>query len=183
MRIEDPEQITIPPDGRPAGAQPRWRQDFPIDWPLDEFRSRRDFTKLLGLTSLAFVVGQAWILTLSLNRAGRPSLPPLEITSVDALPVGAAKLFHYPTPIDPCLLVRTAANEFVAFGQRCTHLSCPVIPKPSEGIFYCPCHSGYFDLRTGFPLAGPPRRPLPRVDLEVRDGKVFATGMANPRVS
>ena len=32
----------------------------------------------------------------------------------------------------------------------------------------CPCHEGYFDLDTGRQIAGPPRRPLPRIMLEVR---------------
>ncbi len=182
MRIEDPDQITIAPDGGMPEAQPKWRQDFPIDWPKDEYRSRRDFTKLLGLTSLAFVVGQAWIVLLSLIQRAEKRPPPFEITSLENLPVGTARLFYYPTQIDPCLLVRITPNEFVAFGQKCTHLSCPVIPRVPEGKFYCPCHSGSFDLKTGFPLAGPPRRPLPRVLVEVRNGKVFATGLADRSV-
>jgi Rieske Fe-S protein len=52
-----------------------------------------------------------------------------------------------------------------------------VLPEPVEGKLHCPCHNGWFDLETGRPLAGPPRRPLPRVTLEVRDGLVYATGM------
>jgi nitrite reductase/ring-hydroxylating ferredoxin subunit len=178
MRIENPDQISAPPDGRSHDVQPKWRQAFPIDWPRDEHRSRRDFTKLLGLTSFAFMVGQAWIVTLSWLKGSRKTPPPTQLATVADLPVGAAKLFHYPTPLDPCLLVRVSENEFVAFGQKCTHLSCPVIPRVAEGIFHCPCHAGAFDLKSGFPIAGPPRRPLPRVLLEVRDGKVFATGVA-----
>ena len=58
MRIENPDSISKSPDGRPIADQPIWREQFPIDWPTDDFRSRRDFTKLLGLTSLAFVAGQ-----------------------------------------------------------------------------------------------------------------------------
>ena len=177
MRIKDPEQVTTPPNGGEMEAQPKWRQDFPIDWPRDEYRSRRDFTKLLGLTSLAFVAGQAWIVMLSASRRER-QFPMREIATIEAIPVGAAKLFHYPREIDPCLLVRLSPDEFVAFSQKCTHLSCPVIPQPKEGRFYCPCHAGAFDLRTGQPLAGPPRRPLTRVVLQMRDGKVFATGIA-----
>lgn len=177
MRVENPDRITVPPDGRPPEAQPRWREDFPIDWPQDEYRSRRDFTKLLGLTSLAFVVGQAWIVGLSALRRARGRLPEMEVAAVEDLPVGGARLFHYPTRDNPCLLVRTAANEFLAFGQKCTHLSCPVVPQPSKGRFYCPCHNGAFDLRTGQPLMGPPRRPLPRVQLEIRGGRIYATGL------
>jgi arsenite oxidase small subunit len=32
-------------------------------------------------------------------------------------------------------------------------------------------------VTTGRPLAGPPRRPLTRVVLEVRDGVIYATGV------
>ena len=57
--LHDPEQITIAPDGRPMDEQPAWRQDFPIDWPQDQYVARRDFMKFLVLTSLAFAVGQS----------------------------------------------------------------------------------------------------------------------------
>jgi Rieske Fe-S protein len=32
-------------------------------------------------------------------------------------------------------------------------------------------------LRSGRPLAGPPRRPLPQVTLEIRDGRIYATAI------
>jgi len=177
MRVDDPENITVAPDGQPASAQPRWRQDFPIDWPQDEYRSRRNFVGLLALTSFAFVVGQGWIVALSAMRKARGKPPLMEIARVDELPVGGAKVFRYPGPADTCILVRVAADQFLAYDQKCTHLSCPVIPQPAKGIFYCPCHEGSFDLLTGEPLAGPPRRPLPRVKLEIRSGSIYATGL------
>jgi hypothetical protein len=37
-------------------------QGFPVDWPEDEYRSRREFVAFLMLTSAAFVAGQFWIL-------------------------------------------------------------------------------------------------------------------------
>ena len=52
---------SLPPDGRPVSEQPRWRHDFPIDVPQDDYVARRDFTKFMVLTSLAFVVGQVSI--------------------------------------------------------------------------------------------------------------------------
>ncbi len=178
MRIEDPESGRLTPDGRPLVEQPGWRRDFAIDWPQAEYASRRSFIHLLGLTSLAFVVGQAWIVFLSLTRRGGGRAPlEMEVARVDEVPPGSARLFYYPTGGEPCLLVRLAEDEFVAFEQKCTHLSCPVIPRPDEGRFFCPCHNGSFDLRTGQPLAGPPRRPLPRVLLKVRNGRVYATGL------
>jgi Rieske Fe-S protein len=96
---------------------------------------------------------------------------------VDDITVGAAIGFTYPNEHDPCLLVRLTPSEFVAFGQKCTHLSCAVIPRPEEGSFYCPCHEGRFDLRSGVPIAGPPRRPLTRIVLERRRQDIYAVGV------
>ena len=55
------------------------------------------------------------------------------IASVDDLAVGARVVFTYPDEHEPCLLVRLTTSEFVAFSQKCTHLSCAVIPRPDEG--------------------------------------------------
>lgn len=173
----DRESVTIAPDFRPRDEQPAWRQDFPIDWPDDHYVERRDFVKFLVLTSAAFVAGQAWILVQHLRRRLVPDPPGVRIASLDDLAVGGALAFNYPSEHDPCLLVRVSESEAVAFGQKCTHLACAVIPRPAENVFYCPCHEGKFDLRTGSPVAGPPRRPLSRVRLEVRGRDIYATGV------
>jgi Rieske Fe-S protein len=168
---------TVAPDGRPAAAQPAWRRDFPIDWPRDHYVSRRDFTKFLGLTSLAFVIGQVWIGVKCLRGRLRGRPAEAAVARLDDVPVGAAVSFRYPTADDPCLLLRPDTATLVSFSQKCTHLSCAVIPDMKHGKLACPCHNGYFDASTGQPLAGPPRRPLPRVTLQVRDGMVYATGV------
>ncbi len=172
-----PIESTVPPDHRPLEEQPVWRQEYPIDWPESEYVSRREFTRLLLVTSLAFVVGQAYILVSTLLR--QRSTPPAatEIAAVADVPVKTTKLFHYPTENDPCVLVRLSDNEYVAYSQKCTHLSCPVIPDPAAGRIRCPCHEGLYDLRTGDVLAGPPERPLPRITLQIRDGRIIATGV------
>jgi len=176
MIRRDPEELTLAPDGRPAAEQPKWRRDFPVDVPQDDYVARREFTKFLALVSFAFVAGQAWILGRERLRA-RPILPELEVASLATLPVGGVVAFDYPAPGEPKLLVRLSERELVAYDQRCTHLSCPVVPQVERGRFHCPCHEGSFDLATGRPLAGPPRRPLPRVRLEVRGDRVFAIGV------
>jgi Rieske Fe-S protein len=177
MSLEPPDLVTVAPDGRPPEEQPRWRQAFPIDESQDDYRSRRHFAGFLVLTSLAFVVGQAWIVLLSVLRQTRGRPPVQDIAGVAELPVGGAKLFAYPRPGDACVLVRVSHEQFVAYGQQCTHLSCPVIPQPAEGKFHCPCHEGDFDLYTGQPLAGPPQRPLPRITLDIRGGRIYATSV------
>ena len=172
------ETITIPPDGRPDAAQPAWRQDFPIDWPQDVYVARRDFTKFMVLTSLAFVIGHLWIGLLNAVRR-REKPPAVRVAGLDALPVGGTVTFKYPHEHDDCVLVRTGpgTGDLVAYGQKCTHLSCAVVPAVAEGCINCPCHEGVFDLATGRPIAGPPRRPLPKVTLQVRGDQVYATGV------
>ena len=172
----DPETGTIPPDHRPLADQPRWRKDFPIDWARDEYVTRRDFTKFLGLTSLAFVVGQFWIVAQNALRSRRGVAPIVEVARVSELPVGGSKLFAYPTDGDHAILIRLAEDRFVAFDQQCTHLLCPVIAQPEQGRLHCPCHNGNFDLETGRVLSGPPERPLPRIELRVQGDIVYATG-------
>ena len=131
------EQITIAPDFQPADAQPAWRQDFPVDWPQDLYVERRDFMKFLVLTSAAFTLGQVTIGVQNWYRK-RSGHPPIQrVASVDAIAVGGAVSFTYPDEHEPCLLVRLTATEFVAFNQKCTHLSCAVIPSTAEGVISC----------------------------------------------
>lgn len=166
----------LTPDGLPPDDQPKWRRDFPIDVDEDNYVARRDFTKFMVLISGSFVAGQAWI---ALKSAfGRDPAPgPRAIARVDEVPVGHGAVFSYPAEHDTCILVRAAENEFLAYSNKCSHLSCAVIPDVKSGRLLCPCHHGSFDLASGRPLAGPPRRPLARITLEIRDGTVYATGV------
>ncbi len=174
----DPDDVSRPPDLRDERDPPKWREDFPIDWPKDEFVARRDFAKFMVLTSCAFATGQAWIAAQHLSRNRRPSPPRVKIAQVAEIAVGEFKTFSYPTEQDRCLLVRLGERDLVAFSQACTHLSCAVVPKVAEGVFLCPCHDGFFDLRTGRNIAGPPPRPLPRIALEIDgDDVVYAVGI------
>jgi Rieske Fe-S protein len=176
-RETDPELHTIPPDRGPMEAQPKWRQDFPIDRPLDEYVARRDFTKFMGLTSFAFVVGQFWIALRNRLRKTRGELPIVAIARLDKLGIGRAVTFHYPADTDPAILLRPDAETLLAYSSQCTHLQCPVLPEMELGRLHCPCHAGYFDLRTGKPTAGPPRRALPRIRVQVRSGIIYADGI------
>lgn len=177
MRDSDLELHTVPPDGSSESDQPQWRRDFPVDWPQDHYVARRDFTKFLCLTSLAFVVGQFTIAVQNWIRRRRGDPPIVKIAERAQLPVGGVMVFHYPNESEPCLLLRTAENTLVAYSQKCTHLACAVVPDREEGRLLCPCHHGYFETSTGRPLAGPPRRPLPRITLKVNGDLIYATGI------
>lgn len=177
MTDDSRDTITIAPDFKPAADQPAWRQDFPIDTPQDQFVERRDFVKFLVLISSAFSAGQFWIAAQSWRRRRQGALSERRIASLDDLPVGGVIVFAYPEEHDPCVLIRSAESEFVAYSQKCTHLSCAVIPVPAEGVLRCPCHEGLFDLPSGRAIGGPPTRPLPRITLKIRGREIFATGV------
>src|SRR5437764_808874 len=129
----DVEQITQPPDGRPLQDQPQWRKDFPIDWPQDHYVARRDFAKFLCLTSLAFAVGQICIGLQNVWRRHRGAPSIVRIGSLSTLPIGGTLVFRYPGPHDDCILIRTAQDKLLAYSQKCTHLSCAVIPDVEKG--------------------------------------------------
>jgi len=173
--LED--EVTVPPDGRPMAEQPTWRRDFSIDWPRDQHVARREFSKFLVLTSGAFVVGQGWIAAQSLVRRRRSPPARVRIASARDLAPGAAMMFAYPGEHDACLLIRLPDGALVAYSQKCTHLSCAVVPELEKGILRCPCHEGIFDLASGRNIAGPPPRPLPRVEIEVDGDDIYAVGV------
>ncbi|MCB9736765.1 MAG: Rieske (2Fe-2S) protein [Deltaproteobacteria bacterium] len=133
--------------------------------------------RFMTLTSAAFVAGQAWLAVSTAVKGAEPAVARRAIARVDELAIGGVRVFQYPEGSPPRLLIRLDATRFVAYDQACTHLSCPVVPEPKVGKLHCPCHHGWFDIETGRPLAGPPRRPLPRVRLAVEDGVVYATGI------
>jgi Rieske Fe-S protein len=163
-----------PTDGK---QEPQWSKDFPVNVDEDNYVARRDFTKFMVLTSFAFVVGQVWIGAENILRKRRGKPPERAIAAIDQIPVGTAMPFAYPGEHDPCLLIRRSETDFVAYGQKCTHLSCAVIPNVERGQLLCPCHEGCFDMTSGRPIAGPPRRPLPSVTLSVRNKTIYATGV------
>lgn len=170
-------EYTVAPDLRPASEQPKWRRDFPIDWPADQFVARREFVKFLLLTSGAFVAGQTWIAAQHLIRMNRPAPARKRIASLRDLPIASAVTFDYPGDLDPCLLIRMDERTLAAYSQQCTHLSCAVVPRIAEGVLHCPCHEGDFDLRTGRNIKGPPPRPLPKILIEVHGDDVYAVGI------
>lgn len=156
--------------------QPRWRKEFPIIWGADNYTTRREFTKFLVLISGATFVGNGYFV-LEKFRQRNETFASQEIAAADEIPVGGVKLFRYPTENDPALLIRLKEDEFVAYKQRCTHLSCPVLFAAERGRLECPCHNGAFDAATGAVLQGPPPRPLPKITLRIADGKIFAEGV------
>lgn len=160
---------------RPSSA-PLWRDEFSVFTADERYVNRRQFTKFLTLTSFGMLAGNLWILARSFFHR-TVSYSPRNIAAIDEVPVGGVKTFGYPTEQDRCILVRTGADSYAAYSQKCTHLSCAVYYEREKNQLACPCHQGFFSIADGSVLQGPPRRPLPRVILEKKDGRIVATGM------
>ena len=62
---------------------------------------------------------------------------------------------------------------FKAYNGHCTHLGCAYVFDKEHDSFFCPCHRGQFDVKTGAVLAGPPPRKLDELLVEIRDSAVF----------
>ena len=131
--------------------------------------SRRAFCRRAALSASA--VAAAPVLA-----TGRQNLE-RKIEGAELLMLGYAMTFRYPTDSDLAILVRTRDGRYQAYTQNCTHQGCPVNFERAHDRLECPCHQGAYDLQTGEHLFGPPRRPLTRINLELRTGgEVWAVG-------
>ena len=163
------------PDPGVPVRDPVWRQDFPLTSAGEDEVTRREFVRYLVLASGGFAAGNVGIALWSSLRSINEGSPQ-PIVALDRVAEGTAHLFDYPTGADPAILVHLPGGELRAFSQKCTHLGCVVFYEPETGEMECPCHEGHFDAASGEVLAGPPQRPLGRIDVEVRDGTVWALG-------
>jgi len=157
-----------------CGKDPKWKQDFPMEWEGYHYVTRREMVKFLTLGSLLLAAAN-WITAIAGKLLHRGSHAVLYIGESSALEQTGSLLFRYPTDKDPCIAVRTPEGKLVAYSQVCTHLSCAVVFDKAENVLVCPCHHGAFNIDLGNPVAGPPTRPLARVKIEQRGDQLFAT--------
>lgn len=165
--------------GRCPKEERLWREEFSVSSAEQSYVERRQFGKFLVLTSGAMFAGQMWLMAKDwMSKTAAVVWPRKRVAAAADLPVGGAKVFQYPGPSDNCLLVRVDETKYVAYSQKCTHLSCAVIYSAENKRLECPCHEGYFSIEDGRVLQGPPPRPLPRVELEMSGGELIATRMS-----
>ncbi|MDQ0200567.1 Rieske 2Fe-2S domain-containing protein [Neobacillus ginsengisoli] len=141
---------------------------------------RRGFMKtLVGAAGVFAISSLPWgaLAAKELAGLGNKEYPKKKITDVKSVAVGDAVDFAFPGEHDSAILIRLSENKYVAYQNACTHLRCPVFWKKDEGEMICPCHHGKFDVKTGEPIAGPPRRPLPEIHVKVENGAVYAVGV------
>ena len=152
--------------------------EFPYGRDDEAQVTRREFCNFLFLTSSALVASTAGFAAKSVYDASSESaLPPMRIEGAMELQPGSSLNFHYPNENDSAILVRTRGGQYYAYGQKCTHLTCPVYYAKENDRLECPCHEGGFDVRTGNVLYGPPPRPPDKVEVEVRGNEVWAVNL------
>jgi Rieske Fe-S protein len=153
--------------------EPHWKTDFSVDWEETSFITRREFTRFLGLGSVAMAAGSVVMAGMSTIRS-EPLHPRLEVTDVDAVKPRGYKTFEYPEAGRHAILLHHEDGTFSAYSQRCPHLGCSVFYTPEHNQLECPCHEGFFNAQTGDVLAGPPQRGLAKIELEILNGKIYA---------
>lgn len=142
----------------------RIREDAPI--------TRRDYLRMLVTISGGLFAGTVAVALGLFRRRDDPT--GREVRVAAAIPSGGSARFRFPTDEDPAIAIRLADGSLVAYSSVCTHLSCTVLWNRDEERIDCPCHDGEFDPRDGRVLAGPPPRPLPRIELVERPGGIYA---------
>lgn len=157
-----------------------WKTAFPVDLAEEGNFSRREFARFLALVSAGFTAGIAYLNLRKRPLEGAPEgrlgeTPALRVCPIDDLKVGQSRLFTFRDEHDRCILLRTQEGQLRAYRQTCTHLGCAV--RWDGARLECPCHLGYFEPERGFPVQGPPTRPLSALAVEVRgDGWLWVLG-------
>ena len=159
-----------------AAAAP-FQEEFPYERDEEAQVTRREFCNFLGLTSAALLVGTGGFAAKAVVDARETeSFAAAQVVGAETLAPNSSLNFNYPGERDSAILIRTANGEYHAYGQKCTHLACPVYYSRDHQRLECPCHEGAFDVATGDVLYGPPPRALDTVEVEIRDGQVWAIG-------
>lgn len=154
-----------------------YQREFPFERDEEAQVTRREFCNFLFLTSSALFLGAAGFAGKSVyDSKFEPQFAPVKIEGADDLQVGSSLNFGYPNENDSAILIRAADGKFYAYGQKCTHLSCPVYYEKRRDRIECPCHEGGFDVYDGRNIYGPPPRPLDKILIEERNGEIWAVG-------
>ncbi len=125
---------------------------------------------------IGYFLSPAW-------KKSNPLLTP--IAEVSNIPIGEPTYITYEQRLRDGWYITTLSrgawvvnkgqNDINVFDPHCTHLNCPYYWDKEKQIFQCPCHGGEFDIN-GNVLAGPPPRPLDRLEFDIEKGTIVVTG-------
>ncbi|MFH1169139.1 MAG: ubiquinol-cytochrome c reductase iron-sulfur subunit [Chloroflexota bacterium] len=109
----------------------------------------------------------------------------IPVARTSDIPVGVPTFVRYEERVADAWVITTESKgawvvtqdgqNFVVFDPHCTHLNCPFYWDDKSNTFRCPCHGGVFDI-DGNVKAGPPPRPLDRLEFIIENGEIELTG-------
>jgi Rieske Fe-S protein len=130
------------------------------DRPLPTRRSFLDALLALGLVGfLASLLYPVLRYLRPIERSGPGG--PLRLSAEDVTTLSRERFVILRAGARRVLVLEGADDRLRALDAKCTHEGCTVRFVPAEGVIWCACHNGRFDL-DGRVISGPPPRPLPR---------------------
>jgi Rieske Fe-S protein len=147
---------------------------FPYHWDADDLASRRGLLQFAVYASGALFASTGVLAILGALR-GLSRAQTQQVAQASQVPEGSAVYLNFPDADSQAMLLHLPGGQFVAYSQRCMHLSCAVFYEPARQRLYCPCHEGVFSPETGDPVAGPPQRRLAQITLHQDDDILYAT--------
>ncbi len=151
-------------------------QTVPHTGPPDE--RRREFLKyILGGALIAWVGAVVYPILSYLKppKQGEVEVSSVKVGKLSDIAKDSGTIVRFGSK--PVILIRTAADQLVAYSAVCTHLDCTVQYRKDFGVIWCACHNGKYDL-TGRNISGPPPRPLDEFRVVVQGGEVFISKKA-----
>ena len=150
--------------------------ELSLDSLEDSVANRRGFlTFLMACSAALFLATVPFILRFIGRR--EEHFPKVTLGRVTDIPPGESHPFVYPGKNNPALLVHLPNGEWRAYEGTCTHLSCVVYWDEASERLICPCHNAAFAVESGAVLMGPPRQPLPRIELSIEGDTIYAMGV------
>ena len=123
--------------------------------------SRRGFLNVLlgaGLTAWLGTVLYPVLRYLSPLKASGGA-DEVELADKARKDIEAAGFAIVPLGVERVLVFRDSRGGLRALSAKCTHEGCTVQYKADQGLVWCACHNGRFDV-DGHVISGPPPRPL-----------------------
>ena len=141
---------------------------------INQPAARRDVLKwLLGfsvVTTVIGIIGPILAYLMPVRESGIYG-GPIAVGRVEDFPAGTGAVVTVNGK--PVIIVNTKAGGVKPFSAVCTHLGCVVYWDKAKGVIHSPCHDGLFSPVTGAVVSGPPPRPLPAYESQIKDGQVY----------
>lgn len=136
---------------------------------------RRNFLKKLisgGIIGFFAVTLYPVIAFLKPPKQKEVEVSSITIENADDMKLGDSKIVRFGN--EPVIIIKSGEEKFIAFSATCTHLDCTVQYKKEEGVIWCACHNGKYDL-LGKNISGPPPKPLNRYNIEQKNNELVVT--------